>query len=33
MITSDVVKDSNIVGGFMTVRYHNKGIEMLQNTP
>ena len=30
MITSDVVKDSKIVGGFMTVRYHNKGIEMLQ---
>ena len=30
MVTSDVVKDSKIVGGFMTVCYHNKGIEMLQ---
>ena len=30
METSDVVKDSKIVGGAMTVRYHNKGIEMLQ---
>ena len=30
MITSDVVKDSKIVGGLMTVRYYNKGIEMLQ---
>ena len=28
MVTCDVVKDSKIVGGFMTVRYHNKGIEM-----
>ena len=25
-----IVKGSKTVGGFMTVRYHNKGIEMLQ---
>ena len=30
MMTDDVVKGSKTVGSFMTVRYHNKGIEMLQ---
>ena len=30
MVTDDVVKGSKKVGGFMTVRYHNKGIEMLE---
>ena len=30
MMTDDVVKGSKTVGSFMTVRYHNKGIEMLE---
>ena len=30
MMTDDVVKGSETVGSFMTVRYHNKGIEMLE---
>ena len=30
MMTNDVVKGSKKVGSFMTVRYHNKGIEMLE---
>ena len=30
MVTDDVVKGSKKVGSFMTVRYHNKGIEMLE---
>ena len=30
MMTDDVVKGSKKVGNFMTVRYHNKGIEMLE---
>ena len=29
MVTDDVVKGSKKVGSFMTVCYHNKGIEML----
>ena len=29
-MTDDVVRGSKTVGSFMTVRYHNKGIEMLQ---
>ena len=27
MVTSDVVKDSKIVGGFMTIRYHIKELK------
>ena len=30
MMTDDVAKGSKTVGGFMSVRYHNKGIEMLE---
>ena len=30
MVTDDVVKGSKKVGSFMTVRYHNKEIEMLE---
>ena len=30
MMTDDVVKGSKKVDSFMTVRYHNKGIEMLE---
>ena len=30
MIASTAVKDSKVAGGFMTVHYHNRGIEMIQ---
>ena len=30
MVTDDVVKGSKKLGSFMTVRYDNKGIEMLE---
>ena len=30
MIASNAAKDSKVAGGFMTVHYHNKGIEIIQ---
>ena len=30
METNDVMKNSKNASGFMTVRFHNKGIEMLE---